>query len=435
MKRVYLFHIPTLRESVSRLSIAGFIFASISFTIQAAPLDKILAEVKTGTSVPVPTPPTPPPATPVEVLSTGEFLTPNKIAPATLEVVEETFSTLDPSVNLDMASAVVSSNYRLHRVTQNHLAAIRGTRAEISSQAPVVSGGKEVYGKGTYGKEVAVSPGVYQMERSTNLWTTFSYDWKELEGTYRGSDYDGHDAALTVGLDFPVSDNFSLGVLVDGSRGDFDFFQGNAENENWRVAAYGTVGESTGLYVDFLVGYGNHDLNVNRRLGGALGGVNAFSDIDSDSIQALATVGYTMESGNLRHGPFLGVEYQRIHVDDFVQSGGPVPIRVAGYEAESTRGLLGYRVDTTSGNFTPYASVAYAHEFEDDGYGTAAFLPNGTPFGVFGGAQQSAVLISVGTGITLTPRLDVNIGYQGEVPVDDYGVTSHGAAIGLNFQF
>lgn len=436
----FIFNHQALRQFASRLPMAAFIASSIPFAIQPASAETIVPRGKTGgpqqSSTGTYSQATPPWENPIVIIRNGVFLTNCTLGCSTLDAVEQTLATLDPGVTLDMASAVMSSNYRLHRVTQNHLAAIRGRGGEVSGPAPVTgSSGKEVYGKGTYGKGVVETAGVYETERSANLWTTFSYDWKEFEGTYRGSDYDGHDAALTVGLDFPVSDNFILGVLVDGSRGDFDYLGGRGENDSWRVAAYGTVGEATGLYVDFLVGYGDHDLNVNRRLGGALTGFNAISDIHSDSLQALATVGYTMESGHLRHGPFLGVEYQRIDVDGFVQGGGPIPIGVAGFEATSTRGLLGYRLDTRSGNFTPYASVAYAHEFEDDGYATTAFLPNGTPFGLTGGTQQSAVLISIGTGIALTPRLDLNVGYQGEVPVGGNGVESHGAAIGFNLRF
>lgn len=359
---------------------------------------------------------------------------------STLGGVQNALASLDPSVTLDMASAVVSSSYRLNRVTQNHLAAIRGiggTGGTGSGAAgPVLSSsGKDVSGKGTYGKGTVESQAVYQSEGSSNLWGTFSYDWKEFDGSYRGSDYEGQDASFTVGFDIPVSNNFSLGLLVDGSNGDFDYLGGRGDNDSWRVAAYGTVGDSTGLYVDFLVGYGDHELNSNRRLGNIPVALNAISTVNSDSLQALATVGFTMESGNLRHGPYLGFEYQNLNVDGFNQTGGPFPIGVAGFEAESTRGLLGYRVDTTSGSFKPYGMVAYAHEFEEGGYSTTAFLPNGANFGVSGGVQQSAVLVSIGTGIAISPTLDLNVGYQGEIAAGGNGVNSHGVAVGFNYRF
>jgi outer membrane autotransporter protein len=112
---------------------------------------------------------------------------------------------------------------------------------------------------------------------------------------------------------------------------------------------------------------------------------------------------------------------------------GALPLSISGYEADSLRGLIGYRVNANYGTFRPYASVAYAHEFEDgENRRSASF--GGVPFSVVGAAQSSAVLITAGTGIGLTSYLTLDIGYRGEIAIDD-GLTSHGGSIGLNYSF
>jgi outer membrane autotransporter protein len=79
-------------------------------------------------------------------------------------------------------------------------------------------------------------------------------------------------------------------------------------------------------------------------------------------------------------------------------------------------------------------SVSYAHEFEDDSQSTTATLPGGSRFGVSGAELDSAILLGVGTGFSITPNLGVNVGYRGEITTGD-GLDSHGGTFGVNYTF
>jgi outer membrane autotransporter protein len=83
--------------------------------------------------------------------------------------------------------------------------------------------------------------------------------------------------------------------------------------------------------------------------------------------------------------------------------------------------------------FRPYASAVYAHEFED-GANSATASFGGTSFKVSGAEQSSAILLGIGTGIALSDSLTLDVGYRGDIAVDD-GLTSHGASLGLNYSF
>jgi outer membrane autotransporter protein len=154
---------------------------------------------------------------------------------------------------------------------------------------------------------------------------------------------------------------------------------------------------------------------------------------DASSVQALWTMGYSMGNDSFKHGPFAGLEYQNVDVDSFEES-GPLPLSVDSYDVDSLRALIGYRLDATYDKVRPYASIAYAHEFEDDEIDAEADFA-GNSFSVNGPAQGSAILLTAGVGFSLSERLSMDVGYRGEISVEDEGLDSHGGSIGLNYSF
>lgn len=349
--------------------------------------------------------------------NSGNFLIQDFIAAldysdlATVQAILADFSTLDSFAS---ASAIVSSNYQTNRVVQDHLAM---TRAQTGTTSRTYVG--------SYA-EPAPAPAP-AMGNSFNVWGSVSYDWRDSSGF--ANDIDGEEASFLAGIDYRIAPNFLLGILLEGANADYDFSGGNSDVDTFRAAIYGTYGEATGFYADFLLGYGDHSFDSTRT--GFLGGFD--TDTDAESIQAMLTVGYTMESGCVKHGPFAGAEYTKVDVDGYNQ-GGILPILVDDYDVESTRLLIGYRAEAEYGRFTPYASVAYAHELDDNDINANGTLPGGATFGVSGGQLESAFLISIGTGYSFTESLSANAGYHGEISTDD-GIDSHGATVGLNYAF
>jgi uncharacterized protein YhjY with autotransporter beta-barrel domain len=349
---------------------------------------------------------------------------------SSLEEVQAVLQALDPSAQLGMVASIINSNYRVNRMVQNHLFDLRVCE-EPMMIAP--SGSKDAKdAKGSMAPQQSAAP-----SHRYGAWGSLSYDWQDLEGSDDVSDFDGNVGAFTAGFDWRVNPTLAFGILLDGSKADLDHGAGDTDIDSLRVAVYGTWGACTGWYSDFLVGYGKHDLDTDRST--IFGSVDSSSD--ADSIQALWTVGYTFASGNLKHGPFGGFEYQRVDADGFEEDGDiieEIPVSVDDYEVDSLRALIGYRVNTTYGKFRPYASIAYAHEFGDDEISTNASLGgifDGASFRVTGPDLSSAILLSAGTGFSINESLTLDVGYRGEISVGDDGVDSHGGSIGLNWTF
>ncbi len=350
-----------------------------------------------------------------------------------LGTVQDTFQGLNPESSISLTMGVVNSNYRIHRMVQDHLAMMRANSGTVtmSTPGPVMS---EKGGKGG----MTYSPPVEEQSYASrgSFWGSFSYDEVDYEGRTRADDFDGDTRAITAGFDYRVSPMFLIGGLIDGSRSDFDYRGGSSEIDSLRGGVYGTYGEAFGLYSDFFAGYGKHEMDQTR-FGGGIGGLAGLRDssTDADSLQALLTIGYAMGNDNVTHGPFLGVEYQQVDVDGYTQRGaGPFSVGIDDYDFDSLRGLIGYRVNSRFGNFSPYASVAYAHEFQDDRNDVTARFA-GVPFSVQGPELESAIIVTAGTGYSFTENLMLNVGYRGDFSVEDQGLTSHGGTIGLSYSF
>ena len=339
-----------------------------------------------------------------------------------LSTVLATLATLDPGKTMGLADVVVNSNYRLHRLTQDHLAAVRGTSREIAEAAAPVKDAK--------GAIVESAPAVRTAGRG-NAWGSVSYDGQDYDAPGNPADFDGDSGSFTAGVDWLVAPQLVLGVVFDGTKGNFDGQGSDSDVDSLRGAVYGTWGGGLGFYSDFLAGYGSHDLDSDVDAAGVLTR-KLSSSTDADSLQALWTAGYTMGDSRLKHGPFGGFEYQSVDVDGYTQ-GGNLPVQVKGFDVDSLRALIGYRVNANLGTFRPYASAVYAHEFEDgNNTTTATFL--GNSFKVSGAEQGSAILIGIGTGIAINESLTLDVGYRGDIAVDD-GLTSHGASLGVNYSF
>jgi uncharacterized protein YhjY with autotransporter beta-barrel domain len=336
--------------------------------------------------------------------------------------VQSTLAALDPANSMGLAVNVANSNYRLHLLVQDHLAAVRGSGREVIENVAAT----------TDAKGAITTAATTSVTRSrANAWGTFSYDAKDYDGGGGGSDHDGDEGSFTAGFDWLVAPNLVLGLVLDGSKGDYDDSGFESDIDSFRGAVYGTWGQSTGFYSDALVGFGDHDLESSLDPAGVLLG-NIGSDTSASSLQALWTIGYAMGDQMLKHGPFAGLEYQNVDVDGYTQTGA-LPIAVSGYEVDSLRALIGYRVNANLGTFRPYASLAYAHEFEDGTISNTATLA-GTGFTTTGAELGSALLITAGTGIDLTHGFTLDVGYRGEVATDD-GMSSHGGSLGVNYSF
>ncbi len=344
-------------------------------------------------------------------------------------VVEAALAALDPGSYFATASALASNNYRLHRAVETHNAAVRAASGQTVSS----SSGGSYSSKG----EVVSAPTVTSSGcGTTNVWGSASYDWQDFNSDNGDFDSDGETGSFTAGIDFMIANNFRLGLVAEGARTSWDGNDSDngTEIDSYRFGLYANWGEATGWFVDALIGYNSHSVEQDRFVG--LGGIGSTlsNDYDADGWQGFINVGYAIETGAGLISPFIGVEWQRLSVDE-TDDDGFLPIALDGYDMDSLRGLAGIKWEMAlGGSSTLYASAAYAHEFDDSTDDVTVSFGGGS-YNAQGLDRGDSVLLSAGLRWSVTECTTVDIGYRGELALDDNGLDSHGANVGVNFAF
>jgi hypothetical protein len=236
---------------------------------------------------------------------------------------------------------------------------------ETTTTAPVVGGGgsKDGMAKGGMAKEVI--PGTTTVVDRWHVWGDVYYFNQDFDGqTSRNAN--GASVLVTadseldifggsVGVDYRLNQNFTLGIALGAASGDADI-KGVADVDIDSIAIMpylsyyrsNAIGGAD-LWADLLYSYTDTDYDVE------IGGVDM--DLDGKSHQVEFNVGLNYQSGNLIHGPFAQLRYTDGEVD-------------SGADFDSFATQLGYQVSNPmsvgNGTLIPQARVAWEHEFEAD---------------------------------------------------------------------
>jgi uncharacterized protein with beta-barrel porin domain len=145
------------------------------------------------------------------------------------------------------------------------------------------------------------------------------YGFGSKDETAREDGFDFDHWGVTGGLDYRLTDDFTLGGAIsytklnaDFNQSGFNVFGGSADSDGWGIAAYGIYSKK-GFYVDGLLGYGQVSNELSRRVfysagadaqgtSTADGGVREFSgkaDPDSNDFTASLGAGFDYNQGAL----------------------------------------------------------------------------------------------------------------------------------------
>jgi uncharacterized protein YhjY with autotransporter beta-barrel domain len=194
--------------------------------------------------------------------------------------------------------------------------------------------------------------------------------------------FDFFDVGATAGVDYRATRQMVLG-LAGGytfAERDFDRSGGDIDSNTASVFAFAGFQEQ-GFYLDALYGFSFHWIDTERRVfipvgpaptGGATGvDRNADGDTEATEHQVAGTLGYAFELGELSVGPVTRLEYIRLDVRGFNETGaGGLVLAYDDDDIDSLIYNLGaeasYDISTGFGVLTPQIRAEWAHQFEDD---------------------------------------------------------------------
>jgi outer membrane autotransporter protein len=179
-------------------------------------------------------------------------------------------------------------------------------------------------------------------------------------------DWDQKNSGIEAGIDFAVSDEFSLGLLVGQSKADTHLdsdpaTKSDIDADTWGI--YGTWISPTGFYLDASYRWMSFDVDMNSVAGNM--------DVDGDAESFNLELGYAWTlSGGLKIEPQL--QYTKTNVDelDLLETSSGMTFRNDG--GESSRGRLGVSFRKGFGEadagwlWTPYLTISAVREFDGE---------------------------------------------------------------------
>lgn len=207
---------------------------------------------------------------------------------------------------------------------------------------------------------------------------------------------DGYDADTwggVIGLDYGFNQRLVGGVALAFHRAEVDF--DTRPSGSVDAVSGGDMdidSETLSLYVNYLtpdayasaiVSYGQSDYDMTRNAvipfatssSGLSGGLPADSgvlksDTDSDDFGAQIQAGRTFGQTATTYDLYGGLDFLRVDVDGFSETGSPLALMFGSQQVNSFQGFLGatlrHAYNTDSGVIVPYVTVEFRHEFDNE---------------------------------------------------------------------
>jgi outer membrane autotransporter protein len=195
--------------------------------------------------------------------------------------------------------------------------------------------------------------------------TTASHDVRSGRTT---NAYDYNSAGAAAGIEYSAGPAM-VGVALSYSRPKVDFLSatGRSRSEAWQIGAYGKF-ELGGAFAEGYGGYGWLDHKLRRRA--VIDEISA--QTDARTLVAGGEVGYLMDFGSLKAGPVIGVQYARVKMDGFTETGDPVlTLNVQDQRASETNGFAGVEaaLDVAVGGLSlkPFVKVLAEKQLDSSG--------------------------------------------------------------------
>ncbi|MGN6772489.1 MAG: autotransporter outer membrane beta-barrel domain-containing protein, partial [Rhizobiaceae bacterium] len=253
--------------------------------------------------------------------------------------------------------------------------------------------------------------------------------WGSVFGSWGSTDGDGNAAGLDrstggffTGIDGLVADNVRLGIMTGYSHSSFDV-DGRASSgssDSYHLGLYGGT-EMGALGLRSGLAYSWHDISTARSVAFPGFADSLSADYNAGTFQAFGEAGYRIDTASASFEPFANLAYVSLHTDSFAEKGGAAALTSAGQTTDTTFTTLGVRASTgfDLGGMTATARgmVGWRHAFGDT-------TPLATPAFAFAGANsftiagvpiaKDAAVLEAGLDFAISDRATLGLSYSGQ---------------------
>ncbi len=228
---------------------------------------------------------------------------------------------------------------------------------------------------------------------------------------------DGDGGSVVVGYEKAFTDQLFGGVTLGYGHAPFDLGndQGRVEYDAWALSAFAsrTFGA---VYANALASYSWLDFESLRKVTLGAFTTRERGDTSGDQFGLKGQLGYNFTSGNLVHGPLIGMAWERVNVDGFSEDANSVTAMTFGDQTrESLRSRIGWQIATATSwsgvTLRPYAQLSYDYEHKEDARAYRAGFVGGSTGLEIATANQTGgygtLLVGVNTELTKILHLGI----------------------------
>lgn len=262
--------------------------------------------------------------------------------------------------------------------------------------------------------------------------------WGHLDADGNAARLERSTGGLLTGGDAAVGESWRLGLITGYSHTSFhvDDRASSGSSENYHLGLYaGTQHGNLGFRSGFA--YTWHRIETDRSVMFPGFADSLSADYNAGTFQAFGELGYRIDTASAAFEPYANLAYVKFDADGFSEEGGAAALSSSNLSSNTTFTTLGLRASTelTFGtvNATARGGLGWRHAFGDVrpetgvGFaGNSSFVIEGVPI-----ARNSA-LLEAGLDLNLSGRATLGVAYQGQIASD---AQEHGfnARLGVNF--
>ena len=258
--------------------------------------------------------------------------------------------------------------------------------------------------------------------------------------TVRDTGFDFYTAGMTAGVDYRLTNDLVLGAAFGylRTKSNFDASAGDSRINGYSVSAYGNYYLLEKLYLDGIATFGWNEYSNERNIANAF---TANSTTDGTQVALSVSTGYEFNAGALTLGPTARVNYVRVHIDGYRETGADTfNLKIGGQTIESVTSALGgevrYAVSTAWGVLTPQMNFEWEHEYKGDGrIVTASVLADPATAVAVRTSSPDRDYVNLGAGVSATFSGGVAAFVHYQAVLGRTNFTNHAFNAGVRFEF
>lgn len=275
---------------------------------------------------------------------------------------------------------------------------------------------------------MAYGPGGAEMAAASNerfaVWGQGFGAWGHLDGDGNAAKLDHSTGGFIAGGDTLVGEQWRLGLLAGYSHTSFevDSRASAGSSKNYHLGLYtgtqrGSFGFRSGL------AYTWHRVETNRTVAFPGFADRLSADYDASTLQALSELGYRMDTASASFEPYANLAYVQVNATDFSEDGGAAALSGGDQSSDTTFITLGVRAssDFMLGSMaaTVRGGIGWQHAFGDATPETSLAFDDKSSFAVKGTPiARNAALIEAGVDVNPTETATLGLSYQGQLASD-----------------